>query len=305
MDDEYVPASYSTAEKCYMCSACCQLIVCPCSLCGAWQTIQEYERGVKLRFGKRTHKGVLSGGMHLALPNGVDNIMKIDIRERMIDVPAQSIITREGMSLQVDGVVYYRVAQAAKAMLEVHNVQRSVSVLSQTKIREVLGTKSFDELQSHREAIAAQLSHDMDVATDPWGIKVTRVEITDVKVPQSLLQAMATEAESERQSRALKIDSEARAKARIVQADAEAKAEIVRAESGAKASVVMAQGEAKAAQLTAEAASVMAKSPGTMQLRFMQTLQQISENPGKTTYIPFPTDMLSALAALSSATKKT
>ena len=239
--------------------------------------------------------------MHLILPMGVDEILKLDIREQIIDIPAQSIITAEGMSIRVDGVVYYRINAAEKAMLGVKDVNKNVSLLSQTKLREVLGTKTFNELQSDREVIANQLQVDMDLATDPWGVKVSRVELTDVVIPQEMKMAMATAAQSEREAKARLIDSNSAAKAQLVRAEAEAQTVLIRADAASKATVTTAEGEARAAKLTADAARALANTPGAMQLRFMQTLTDISRSPGSTTFLPFSTDMMPALANVGTA----
>lgn len=212
-----------------------------------------------MRLGKKTHPGTLSGGLHVLVPC-VDSLLQIDTRETLLDVPQQNAVTREGLSLKVDAVVYYKVFDASRALLGIQNVRHAVLLLAQTKLREALGQHSFDQIQLDREAIASNLKSVLDDATDPWGIDVTRVEITDLILPPSMARAMGTEAEAQR---------------------------------NAKAKMIEAEGERNAAETLRDAAVIMAQSPGTMQLRFLQTLTQISAEKNSTILVPFPSDLLS------------
>lgn len=262
VDENFEEASFDVIEHCTICCARCSLLVCPCQLAGACQTILEYERGVLLRHGKQMHAGTLKGGLHLLLPCGVDELLKIDVREKLLDIPRQRILTKEGLTLAVDAVVYYRTFNAARALLSIEDVRRSIMMLSQTKLREILGTQTFDQIQEERVQLAIDLKRTLDEATDPWGVDVTRVEITDIALPAEMQRAMGSEAEAQR---------------------------------NAKAKVIEADGEKAAAETLKEAADIMASAQGTMQLRFLQTLTQISAEKNSTIIVPFPSELLSLI----------
>lgn len=269
---QYEPPNFSAMEetticcaRAYMCLLC--PLVCPCQL----RVVQDYERSVKLRLGRRLHDEPLKGGMHLILPCGVDNLLTLDVRETVINVPQQNVVTKEGLSLKVDAAVYFTVFDASRALLAVNGVYAAISTLSQTKLREVLGMHSFDDLQVDRVSIANNLQHLLDVATDPWGISVTRVEIMDIVMPAGMTRAMGQEAEAQR---------------------------------NAKAKLIEAEGEKKASYTLKEAADVMAQTPGAMHLRFLQTLNNISAEQNSTIVVPFPSDLLSLLGGLGPTAKK-
>lgn len=262
-DTTFTPPTFDTTEQCVICfgrSLLCVLcpICCPCAV----ETIYDYERGVMLRVGKQLHEGTLSGGLHIVIPC-VDTLLKIDTRERLLDIPKQCVVTREGLSLRVDAVVYYKVFDATRALLGIENVKKSILMLAQTKLREILGTHTFDAIQMERQKLATNLKEVIDSATDPWGIDVTRVEITDITLPAEMERAMGSEAEAQR---------------------------------NAKAKVIEAEGEKLAAVTLKEAAEIMAEAPNTMQLRFLQTLTQISAEKNSTILIPFPSDLLSMVS---------
>lgn len=265
MDDSFNEPTFNAVEHCGICAGTLYMIalcplVCPCQL----RIVNDYERAVKLRLGKRTHKDELKGGLHLLTPC-VDKILTIDIREKLLDIPKQSIVTKEGLSLRVDAVVYYKVFDATRALLGIQNVHQAILMLAQTKLREILGTQTFDQIQTERTAIADALKKIVDEATDAWGIDVTRVEITDIVLPPEMQRAMGTEAEAQR---------------------------------NAKAKIIEAEGEKNAAATLKEAADVMATAPQTMQLRFLQTLTQISAEKNSTIIVPFPSELLTALAGM-------
>lgn len=258
-DDDWKAPDFDGSEQCCICFGRVLLtflcpVCCPCNL----KVLNEFDRGVKLRLGKKTHRGTLKGGMHILVPC-VDSLLQIDTRETLLDVPKQNVVTREGLSLKVDAVVYYKVFNASRALLGIQNVRNAVLLLAQTKLREALGVNTFEEIQSNRGVIASHLKESLDAATDPWGIDVTRVEITDLILPDSMMRAMGTEAEAKRV---------------------------------AKAKIIEAQGEMGAAETLRDASIIMAQSPGTMQLRFLQTLTQISAEKNSTIVLPFPSDLL-------------
>jgi len=252
---------FDCVERCCLCASGCMLcILCPILLPASLNVLTDFERGVKLRLGRRCHDNTISGGLHILLPCA-DELLKIDMRESTVDIPQQNIITAEGLSVRIDACVYYRVFDAGRAILGIRNVRQSVTMLAQTKLREVLGQHTFEEIQLQREALATTLKRDLDDATDPWGLDVTRVEITDMQLPAAMQRAMGTEAEAQRE---------------------------------AKAKLIQAEGEKKAATMLKEAADIMAEAPGTMQLRFLQTLTTISAEKNSTMVVPFPSDLLNA-----------
>lgn len=224
------------------------------------KTLNQFDRGVKLRVGKKLHPGTLKGGMHCLLPCGVDELLSIDTREKIMDIPRQNVVTKEGLALKVDAVVYYKVFNASRALLSIQDVQQAIENLAQTKLREVLGMHTFQDIQEERKSLADSMKKTLDDATDPWGIDVTRVEITDIVLPAEMQRAMGSEAEASR---------------------------------NAKAKLIEANGEKQAATTLKEAAEVMSTASGTMQLRFLQTLTQISAEKNSTIIIPFPSELLS------------
>jgi len=278
METDYeVDTDYSCAESC--CS-CISRMLFPCCCCGNIVQLMEYERGVLLRYGKKSHKGVLKGGMHFLLPY-VETMMKISIQEERLDIRKQSVITKEGFSLVVDGMVYFKVVDAHLALLNVQNVRRCIEMLSECKLRECIGIHTFEELTTQKDKMVASLQKVLDVATDPWGIKVLRVELSEIVCPPAMKAAMASEGDARIAATQFIIAAERDAKARMIQASAspvlveaerKAKAAIIEAEGIAKATVARAQGEKNAAILLKEAAEKMAGNPNAMQLRYLQTL---------------------------------
>lgn len=234
------------------------MCVVPCS----FSTIQNYERGVLIRLGKRTHKAALAGGMHFLLPCGVDQLMRIDIREQILDLRNQNVVTKEGLSLMIDACVYFKVIDASKALLTVTNLRQSIMYLAQTKLREILSAHTFEQIQTQRGSLAVMLKKILDDVTEHWGVDVTRVEITDIVLPESMKRAMGQEAEAAR---------------------------------SAKAKIIEAEGERQAASTLKDAADILATGPGAMQLRLLQTLRDISSEKTSTIIIPFPTELMSLM----------
>jgi len=179
MFSEYKKPHYGGFENCLITTSVCGTWACTpcCAPCCNVTIVKDYERAINFRMGRRNHNGALEGGMYVVYP-GIDDFRKVDIRENSINIPAQSVITAEGLSIYVDGVVYYHVANAEKAVLGIKDFTSATRMLAQTKLREVLGMKRFDEIQAQREEIVETLQQLLDEATDPWGIKVNRVEIT-------------------------------------------------------------------------------------------------------------------------------
>ncbi len=202
--------------------------------------IYEYERGVKFTLGKFT--SVAGSGLTLVFPI-IQSIQKVDIRVKTVDVPKQECITKDNVTLSIDAVVYYYISDAKKAILNVQDFYYAVSQLSQTTMRNVVGEVSLDELISKRDAISEKIRDIIDKATDPWGIKVDNVDLKHVELPEDLKRVMAREAEAEREKRGIIIKSE---------------------------------GEVISAKKFAEASMILSKYPGAMQLRNLQTINDIS-----------------------------
>jgi len=223
--------------------------------------IQQYERGVKFRFGKRTQAASKAPGMRYIMPF-IEELKIVDMRTIAWDVPQQQIITKDSVSVHVDAVVYYRVRDPVKAACNVERVHATTRLLATTTVRTVLGTKTMDELLTDRENIAKDIFASMDEPVKPWGVHIERVELKGVVLPVNLQRAMAAEAEAIRD---------------------------------AKAKIVAAKGEQDASRALTEAATVIGESPGAMQLRYLQTLHAISAEKNSTVIFPLPMDILSAL----------
>lgn len=224
--------------------------------------VPEYQRAVIFRLG-RVSNALLGGagpGLILIIPFGIDRVVKVDLRTITMDVPAQEVITRDNVPVKVNAVVYFRVMDPRKAIIDVENFVSATSQISQTTLRSVLGESELDELLSEREKINNTLQDIIDKHTDPWGIKVSTVEVKDVELPQDMKRAMAKQAEAERERRA---------------------------------KIIAAEGEFQASVKLAEAAAIMAKEPITLSLRYLQTLTEIAAENNSTTLFPIPIDLLS------------
>lgn len=225
----------------------------------AIKVLREYERGVVFRLGKLL--GAKGPGLILLIPV-VDRMVKMDLRVVTIDVTRQEVMTRDNVPVTVDAVVYFRVIDPIAAVVKVENFWKATSLISQTTLRSVLGTAELDELLSHREKINQRLQEIIDRSTDPWGVKVTSVEVKDVALPDTMKRAMAKQAEAERERRA---------------------------------KIVNAEGEFQAAEKMVQAASAMSKEPMSLQLRFLQTMVEMASERSTTTFLPVPIDLFSSL----------
>ncbi len=219
--------------------------------------VAEYERGVIFRLGRLI--GARGPGLFLIIPF-VDRMVKMDLRVVTMDVPSQEIITRDTVTVRVNAVVYFRVVDAESAVVKVLDHIRATSQISQTTLRNVLGQSELDELLTQREKINQTLQSIIDEHTDPWGVKVSTVEIKDVELPDSMKRSMAAQAEAERERRA---------------------------------KIIHAQGELQASVKLAEAGVIMAKEPVTLQLRYLQTLTEIATERNSTLIFPLPIDLIS------------
>jgi regulator of protease activity HflC (stomatin/prohibitin superfamily) len=230
--------------------------------------VQQYERGVLLRLGRLT--GIRTPGFNLIIPL-VDRLYKIDTRTVTLTVEPQEIITRDNVTIKVDAVVYFHVIDPAKALLQVVDFARATSQIALTTLRSVLGQSELDELLAHREKINHTLQQIIDGHTEPWGVKVSVVEVKDVLLPETMQRSMAAQAEAEREKRA-----------KIIRAD----------------------GEFLAATTLGKAARIIRNEPPALQLRYLQTLVEIA-GEGNSTIIPLPMDMMDGLkSALSRAPRE-
>lgn len=222
----------------------------------AIKILREWERGVILRLGRLI--GAKGPGIFFIIP-GIDKMIRIDLRLVTLDIPPQDVITRDNVSIKVNAVVYYRVVDPNKAVVEVANYHYATSQLAQTTLRSVVGQMELDELLAQREKINMQLQDILDRHTEPWGIKVTLVETKQVDLPEEMRRAIARQAEAERERRA-----------KIIHAD----------------------GEFQAAEKLAQAANVISANPAALQLRFLQTLTEVATEKNSTTIFPVPIDLL-------------
>jgi regulator of protease activity HflC (stomatin/prohibitin superfamily) len=226
-------------------------------LSSAIKIVQEYERGVVFRLGRMV--GARGPGLILLIPI-VERMMKVDLRTLTMDIPRQEVITRDNVTVNVNAVAYFRVVDPVNATIEVADYIRATSQIAQTTLRSILGQAELDELLSEREQINQKLQIIIDEQTEPWGIKVSVVEVKDVELPQSMQRAMARQAEAEREKRA---------------------------------KIIHAEGEFQAAEQLQAAAGVISTQPMALQLRFLQTLTEISVEKNSTIIFPVPIDVLS------------
>lgn len=222
------------------------------------KVLREYDRGVVFRLGRLT--GIRGPGLILLIPF-LEKMVKVGLRTVAFDVPPQDIITRDNVSVKVNAVIYFRVVDPGRAIVEVEDYMYATSQLAQTTLRSVLGEAELDQLLSEREEINKSLQDILDRQTDPWGIKVSMVEIKHVDLPTEMQRAMARQAEAEREKRA---------------------------------KIIHAQGELQASKELAEAADVMSRNPTTLQLRYLQTVSEISSEQNSTIFFPIPIEMLRA-----------
>lgn len=220
--------------------------------------LNEYERGVIFRLGRII--GAKGPGLIILIP-AVDRMVRIDLRTVTLDVPPQDVISRDNVTIKVNAVVYFRVVEPNRAVVEVENYLMATSKLAQTTLRSVLGQVELDELLSSRESINHRLQEILDSQTEPWGVKVSNVEVKQIDLPVEMQRAMARQAEAERERRA---------------------------------KIIAAEGELQASQKLSEAAIVMERSPVSLQLRYLQTLREMSSEHTTTTIVPLPMDLISA-----------
>ncbi|MBP9015118.1 MAG: slipin family protein [Candidatus Atribacteria bacterium] len=234
------------------------VIIAAIFLASAIRIVREYERGVIFRLGRLI--GAKGPGLFFVIPF-IDQLIKIDLRVLTMDVPKQSLITRDNVPVTVDAVVYFRVLNPEDAVTKVENYISATSLISQTTLRSIVGQSELDELLIHRDKINEALQKIIDEKTDPWGIKVSAVEIKEVTLPEELKRAMARQAETERERRA---------------------------------KIINAEGEFQAAEKLSQAAEIIARNPIALQLRYLQTLNDISAENATTIVFPLPMEFLKA-----------
>jgi regulator of protease activity HflC (stomatin/prohibitin superfamily) len=227
----------------------------------ALKILNEYERGVIFRLGRVINaKGP---GLIILIPV-IDKMVKVSLRILTMDVPNQDVITRDNVSIKVNAVIYFRVVDPVKAILEVEDYMFATSQLAQTTLRSVCGGADLDEILAHRDKINNQVQEILDAMTDPWGIKVTNVEMKYIDLPQEMQRAMARQAEAERDRRA---------------------------------KIINAEGEFQAAEKLSEAAGIIGKHPEAIQLRYLQTLREMASESQSSTLMPIPLDLLKKIAS--------
>ncbi|HLF82199.1 MAG TPA: slipin family protein [Anaerolineales bacterium] len=231
-------------------------------LSSAVRIVQEYERGVIFRLGRLV--GPRGPGLFFIVPM-IDRMVKVDLRVITMDVPSQEAIMRDNVTVRVNAVLFFRVVDPSAAIVQVADFRQATWNIAQTTLRNVLGQSDLDELLSGREQVNQKLQHIIDETTEPWGVKVSIVEVKDVELPPTMVRAMAKQAEAEREKRA---------------------------------KIVHAEGEFEAARKLTEAADIMAQHPVSVQLRYLQTLTEISVEKNSTIIFPVPVDLLEALMNL-------
>ena len=235
--------------------------------------LRDYERAVIFRFGRRANAVVNPGGdgsgpgLVLLMPF-IDKMVRVSLRTITTDVPPQDVITRDNVSVKVNAVIFFRVLDAAKAVISVQDYLYATSQMAQTTLRSVLGQQELDDLLASREKINQELTRIIDQHTNPWGVKVTAVEVKNVDLPQDMQRAMSKQAEAERERRA---------------------------------KVINAEGEFQAAAKLAEAAEVLSRHPIAVQLRYLQTMREIASERNTTTFFPLPLDLFASLLRAFSA----
>lgn len=222
--------------------------------------VNQYERGIVLRLGK--YSRTLNPGLRVIVPY-IDKMTKVDVRTTPMDIPKQEVITRDNVTVNVDAIVYFKVLNAEKAVLETTNYTYATSTFAQTALRDVTGNFDLDEILSKRDEISEKIREIVDVQTDKWGIDIENVKLQNIELPADMKRAMAKQAEAERERRA---------------------------------AIISAEGEKSAANAVAEAANLLARTPGGLNIRTLQTLEKISSDPSQKTVIMMPSELFNKLS---------
>lgn len=237
-------------------------IVAVCIVLSGVRVINQYERGIVLTFGR--YSRTLNPGLKLIIP-GVESVTKVDVRTTPMDVPKQEVITKDNVTVNVDAIVYFKVLDTKKAVLETTNYIYATSSFAQTALRDVTGNFDLDELLSKRDEISSKIKEIVDIQTDKWGIDIESVKLQNIELPADMKRAMAKQAEAERERRA---------------------------------AIISAEGEKSAASAVAAAASLLAKTPGGLNIRTLQTLEKISTDPSQKTVVLLPSDLAGLIGKL-------
>ena len=224
--------------------------------------VNQYERGIVLTFGR--FSGIKEPGLRFLIP-GIQTMRKVDVRTTPIDVPKQEVITKDNVTVSVDAIVYFRVIDAAKAVLETTNYVYATSQFAQAALRDVTGNFELEDLLSKREEISGQIKEIVDAQTDKWGIDVESVKLQNIELPSDMKRAMAKQAEAERERRA---------------------------------AIIAAEGEKASAQAVAEAARMLSQTPGGLNIRTLQTLEKISVEPSQKTLVVLPTELTDTISKI-------
>ena len=227
------------------------------------RVVDQYQRGVVLTLGR--YSSTKSPGLNWIFP-GLQRMFKVDMRITTVDIPQQEVITKDNVTVGINAVVYFRVSDAAKAVLEIQNYRHAVALYAQATLRDVIGGVELDTLLSERDEIAEEIKKIVDVATDPWGIEVGTIKIQDIELPADMKRVMAKQAEAERERRAI---------------------------------IIQAEGEQSAAQTLASAAQVLAQVPGGISLRTLQTIEKINPDPSKTVLFALPIEFMRGLQSVA------
>jgi regulator of protease activity HflC (stomatin/prohibitin superfamily) len=239
-------------------------------LVNIFKILKQYERGVIFTLGRVSlEHGVKGPGLIILWP-GIQRMVRVGLRTVTMDVPSQDIITKDNVTVKVNAVVYFRVIDPRRAIIEVEDFYYATSLIAQTTLRSVLGQNALDDLLSNREAINAELQKVIDLQTEPWGVKVTTVEVKNVDLPAEMQRAIAIQAQAERERRA---------------------------------KIIHAEGELQASHKLAEAATIISKDPTALQLRYLQTLTEIGTEKNTTIVFPLPIDLMAAFKKIAEGSK--
>lgn len=224
------------------------------------RVVDQYEKGIVLRFGKLN--SIKNAGLRFILPYGIDRMIKVDMRIETIDVPRQEVITKDNVTIGVDAVVYFKVKDERKAVLDIQNFKQATMLYAQAVMRDVVGDVELDTLLSERDSLSEQIKKLVDVETDKWGIDVDTIKIQNIELPENMKRSMAKQAEAERERRAV---------------------------------IISAEGEKAAAQNLAEAAAILAQHPGAMNIRTLETIEKIAPEASQKTMFVLPADLFEAI----------
>jgi regulator of protease activity HflC (stomatin/prohibitin superfamily) len=273
------------------------LVFCLTALAKGARTVKQYERGIIIRLGK--YHGMAPSGLTFIMPF-VDDIIRVDMREQVISVPPQKLITKDNVTVEVDAVVYYKVIDPVKSQFEVQDFGYACTTLAQTNLRNLIGDRTLDETLVARDMINNNLRHVLDEATNNWGVKVTRVEVQKIDPPRDITEAMSRQMKAERDKRAAVLEAEGIKQSQILQAEGKKQSEILKAEGDAQARITRANAEAEAIKLVSTAAETYFKERAEMVRRLEVLNNTLAQN---TKYIVPSSSSLVNVLGLDGATQ--